>query len=275
MADWSFTTSELYCMCLEKFEILEQLGKGAMGKVYLAEYKSNGRLYALKFIKRKHRDTIFEGLSVARKIRHKHLIRFYGYFGEKYEGIYYYISIMEFFQGVDIFEVIISNKNIDNKLPDIISQVISGMSYLHKHGYIHRDIKVENILLNDEGDIKIVDYDFITKQPGCIGKCGTPYYASPETLQKERVDYRTDLWSLGVTIFVMIINYYPFDGDTEIDLFHDIIYRDLDIEEIKKETEHLSPEYNEIIMGLLQKDPYKRMSLEEVSNKLKSIKTKI
>lgn len=261
--DWSFNEYELYCMSLNKFNIIEQLGEGSFGNVHLAEYKPNGRLYALKFVKRRDKALIFNGLKLSVRVKHHNLIQCYGYFNEKLNDKRYIISILEFFQGRDMYDVIFDNLTYDIKT--ILLQLVDGLSYLHDHGYVHRDVKLENIIINNNDRVKLVDYDFLMK----IGSanlyiCGTSYYISPEILNGEIPDHRTDLWSLGVTIYTMLAGYYPFDGQDDLEICSKI-------NTIEPNLIDIPSSYVLIVEGLLQKSPSKRISLEKVSTILKGI----
>lgn len=266
-----FSEYDLCMMCTDDFEIMEVLGEGAIGTVYLAQYKPNEKLYALKMVEVEHQNIIREGLDSASTINHKNLIRFYGYFFDKYEGCFYYITIMEFFQGRDLFDLA-REEEIDDYLFTIVDQVIAGLKYLHKRGYIHRDIKVENIMINDDRDVKIVDYDFLTKNGNDGFKCGTPYYKAPELITGLDPDYRIDLWSLGVTIFVMTYGDYPFTGKNTKDLYRNIVTQRLSFKGFPNMTGNFI-DYKKIVKGLLKKDPDKRMSLERVSKILSKYET--
>lgn len=267
-SDWNFNDYELYCMTLSKFDIMEKLGKGSYGKVCLAEYIPNGRLYALKFIPYIHKNTVINGIELSMKIRHKNLIKCYGHFSERMDGNDYLIIILEFFQGRDLYDLIITDESgiKDSQIKSIAIQLVEAIKYLHQQRkFIHRDIKLENIMINDVGLIKIIDYDFLTEaEHPDTNPCGTPYYASPEILQGKTVDYRSDLWSLGVCLYIMVSEYYPFDADTKDELYDMII--------------NTEPEYNDIpdkyiavISGLLTKNRKNRTDFQPLSKLLKEL----
>lgn len=268
MSDWSFNVNQLNDMKTSKFELIEFLGNGAMGKAYLAEHIETGRLYVLKFIKRDGIKTE-RGIYLSLRICHKNFVKCYGYFMENIDNETYYISILEFFQGYNLGDLLIDN-TLKTILPNvnklsIIKQLVDAMEYLHKINLIHRDIKDENILVNAKGEIKIIDYDFLMDMNYKDSeKCGTPYYASPEILLGKNISEKTDLWSLGVTIYIILTRLYPFDGNDIDDVTFSIIYSEPDMSIIPWK-------YKEIIKGLLQKDPSDRISLDRARNLLKNL----
>ena len=266
-SDWSFTDTELYCMSMEKFNLIEKLGKGSIGTVQLAEYIPNGRLYALKIIKYKHAKTVMDGLNISKNLKHKNLVRCYGDFSQEYEGKNCIISIMEFIQGEDLHTTYVTSnhKHIMSIMPTIMPQIIAGIDYIHKKGCIHRDIKLENIMITSELKVKILDYDFLVRE-GKINDssvCGTPYYVSPEILDYNNVDHRTDLWSLGVVLYILLTETYPFNGDDKQELFDNITLT-------KPDFYKIPVNYREIIMGLLEKDVDRRITLVQISTILKT-----
>ncbi len=267
-SDWSFTDTELYCMSMEKFNLIEKLGKGSIGTVQLAEYIPNGRLYALKIIKYKHAKTVMDGLNIAKNLLHENLVRCYGHFTQKYNGENCIISIMEFIQGEDLHTTYTTcnHKYIMKIFPVILPQIIAGIDYIHKKGSVHRDIKLENIMITSELKVKILDYDFLIRidMINDSNICGTPYYVSPEILDdNNNVDHRTDLWSLGVALHILLTGTYPFDGDDKKELYDNITLTEPYFFKIPVN-------YREIIMGLLEKDVQHRLTLTQISTILKT-----
>ena len=273
--DWSFDDYELYCISLEKFEIIEKLGAGSIGDVYLAEYTPKGRLYALKFIKIKHEKCAINGIKLSKKLIHKNLIRCYGYFTEKWNGEIYIISIMEYFQSMDIFDMLLIDNNmlINNygtrwvvkhkNIKSVLKQLVDGLNYLHDNNIIHRDIKLENVLINYKGEVKITDYDFLTDKeyPDNIG-CGTPCYSSPEILNNKIINYKTDLWSLGVILYIILDGDYPFGDD--YNTFKKIIYEE-------PSYANIPFKYLSIVSGLLIKDKLERIGFSDLYKLLKEL----
>ena len=133
----------------------------------------------------------------------------------------YKLYIMELCQGGDLLQYVKRRKKLDEAIAKFLfRQIIVGIGYLHKKGIIHRDIKLENILIDNEGCIKIADFG-ISKEikPGATIKekhiCGTPAYMAPEMIRKGNIKYdgSVDVWAAGVVLFVMVYGHLPFLGD--------------------------------------------------------------
>ena len=252
-----FDDVELYCMTLNHFTIIKEIGTGSIGKVYMAKYNKTDHIYALKFIGTNHSNNVLEELKLSKEFSHPNLMKTYGYFLENCDNNLYIIAILEYINGMDLHDIYSrkSNLYILTILPSVISQVISGLKYIHSFGIIHRDIKLENIIIDTDGVAKIVDYDFITKSPNneC---CGTPYYISPEVINGAVPDHKSDIWALGVLIYTILVGDYPFDGNSDQDLYDSIA--------IDRLTDYKIPKiYRSLVKQLLEKDPSKRIELSD------------
>lgn len=252
---------------LNDFEIIEDLGKGSIGKVKLAEYKQNGHLYALKFIKYKHRSTVLNGIKLSMNFDHPNLLHCYGSFIDSINNITYIIFIMEFFQGRDLYDVLSNDKMTitTDDIKPILTQIVDALKYLHDLKIIHRDIKLDNIVININGHIKLIDYDFLTTIDLIDNdRSGTPFYVSPEVLNGKMVDQRTDLWSLGVVLYILLTGDYPFYARTDTELYDMILTDEVDFR-------YVPEKYMNIVKGLLTKDRNKRIKLEHLHKLLKDL----
>ncbi len=262
----SFTDVEIYCMKLDKFKLIKELGKGSIGRIYMAEYIQTGRIYALKFIKSKYGKYVINGLKVSTSFDHPNLMKFYGYFLQNHKGELYIISIIEYIEGLDLHQIYKkrSISYIYTILPTVFCQVISGLQYIHSLGVIHRDIKLENIIVNRNNMVKIIDYDFLVQIGDNIDYSGTPFYIAPEIIQGLHTSEKADIWSLGVTIYTILVGDYPFDSENDLELFMKIENNNL--------NEYLIPRpYRTLIKGMLEKDPNKRISLADSFKLLKRL----
>jgi len=259
---------------LNQFKLIKIIGEGELGVVYMAEYINNKKLYALKFIKVTKVETVEPGLYLSKTFDHPNLVKSYGFFLENYNDQLCIVSILEYIEGTNLLEICLARdrKDIINLVPIILPQIISGLKYIHDKNLIHRDIKFENIILinnsdndnNDNINIKIVDYDFLTHEDNATKPCGTPYYIAPEMMYKDKVDHNVDIWSLGVIIYAMLTDEFPFEGDTNQDLFQNISTQPL-------YTVLIPSEYYSIVTGMLEKIPYRRKTLDSVLEDLKKI----
>jgi len=205
-----------------RYEILEALGTGGMGSVYRVYDRKLEEEVALKLIKpeiaanRKAIDRFKNELKVARKITHKSVCKMYD-LGES--GGTSYIT-MEYVTGEDLKSVIHRMGTITmGKAISITAQIAEGLSEAHRLGIIHRDLKPGNIMIDKEGNAKIMDFGIarslavegITREGALIG---TPEYMSPEQVDGKEADQRSDIYSLGIIFFEMLTGRAPFEGET-------------------------------------------------------------
>ncbi|NNF97357.1 MAG: serine/threonine protein kinase, partial [Halobacteria archaeon] len=204
------------------YEIKHQLGRGGMALVYLAIQESFGREVALKILAPDHaQDKEFSArfLREARIISqlvHPNIVTVYDV--GVHEG-YHYLS-MEYIRGRDLQQACCSLSK--RQVIDIIREVAKALEYAHQKGYIHRDVKPENIMLHDDGRVVLMDFGIARGSDSTLGMTktgraiGTPYYMSPEQTKGLRVDHRSDIYSLGVVLYQMLTGYVPYDADSAV-----------------------------------------------------------
>lgn len=219
---------------LGRYEIVRQLGKGAMGVVYLGKDPRINRTTAIKTFKfeddldqeemKKLKEKFFREAESAGTLSHPNIVTIYDA-GDEHDLAY---IAMEYLEGEDLMKY----TKKPNLLParqvlDIIADIAEGLDYAHKQGVVHRDIKPANIMKLKSGIIKITDFGIarITAssqtQTGVVK--GTPHYMSPEQISGEKVDGRSDIFSLGSMMFQMLTGSVPFKGDSPAALMHQII----------------------------------------------------
>ena len=205
------------------YEILAKLGEGAMGAVYKARNSSNGTVVALKVLDQElSQDPEFitrflrEARNAAKLKKHENIVEAYN-FGEE-KGIYYFA--MEFIEGKSLAEILYNKGKIEEKTAlNITMQVAKALFHAYKFKIVHRDIKPENILISMEGKVKLCDLGlakdlsqdcYRTKEGVTLG---TACYASPEQASASKnLDIRSDIYSLGITLYQMIVGEVPFDA---------------------------------------------------------------
>lgn len=204
------------------YQIKRQLGRGGMAFVYLAIQESFGREVALKILAPDHsRDKEFSQrfLREARIISqlvHTNIVTVYDV--GIHEG-YHYLS-MEYIRGHDLQEACSSLTK--RQVISIIRDVAKALEYAHQNGYIHRDVKPENIMLHEDGRVLLMDFGIARGSDSTLGMTktgraiGTPYYMSPEQTKGQPVDHRSDIYSLGVVLYQMLTGYVPYDADSAI-----------------------------------------------------------
>lgn len=245
-----------------KYEVVRELGKGAMGVVFLAYDTVLERQVAIKTIGAMESDQdlkerfIREARS-AGKLRHNNIITIYD-FGEQ-EGQLY--IAMEFLEGRDLDSLIASKPNLDLKEKlEIIKHICLGLDYAHKNGVYHRDIKPANIKILQDNTIKIMDFGLATMQTSGLTKTGTimgtPHYMSPEMVQGKKIDGRSDQFAVGVILYELLTYSKPFQGET----ISTILFHILNTEPRSLDPELISryPHLQRIAQKAMNKDPEKR-----------------
>jgi serine/threonine protein kinase/tetratricopeptide (TPR) repeat protein len=205
-----------------RYKIIEELGKGGMGKVYKADDIELNEKVALKLIKPEisaDKSTVerFQNeLKFARKIVHKNVGRMYDL--GKEEGIYF--ITMEYVKGQDLKGLIRQSGQLAiGTAISIAKQICEGLVEAHRVGVVHRDLKPSNIMIDRDGQVRIMDFGIARslKGKGITGAgviIGTPEYMSPEHVEGKEVDQRSDIYSLGAILFEMVTGRVPFEGDT-------------------------------------------------------------
>jgi serine/threonine-protein kinase len=207
-----------------RYQIIEELGKGGMGKVYRVLDKKLNEEVALKLIKPEiasDRETIerfSNELKLARRISHRNVGRMY----ELMEAEGMHFITMEYVPGQDLRGLIRQTGQLTTgKAVSIARQVCEGLSEAHGLGVVHRDLKPGNILIDRDGNAKIMDFGIARSISakaitGAGVLIGTPEYMSPEQVEGKNVDQRSDIYSLGVILYQMLTGRVPFEGDTPL-----------------------------------------------------------
>lgn len=205
-----------------RYQIIEELGKGGMGRVYKVLDKEVNAKVALKLIKpeiasdEKTIERFRNELKVARDIAHKNVCRMYDLAKEK--GAYY--ITMEYVPGEDLKSFIRRAGFLSSgKAISIANQICEGLQEAHRMGVVHRDLKPQNIMIDKDGNARIMDFGIARslRTKGITGSgvmIGTPEYMSPEQVDGKEADQRADIYSLGVILYEMVTGRVPFEGET-------------------------------------------------------------
>jgi CHASE2 domain-containing sensor protein/tRNA A-37 threonylcarbamoyl transferase component Bud32 len=217
---------------LGRYEIIRELGSGAMGTVYLGKDPKINREVAIKTIRYENinesrvddvKERFFREAEAAGKLAHPNIVTIYDV-GEDYDVAY---MAMELLDGTDL-EPFCNRENLLplSKILKVIFSVAQALDYAHQNGVVHRDIKPENIMILGNGEVKVTDFGIARvltsskTQTGII--LGTPSYMSPEQIAGQKVDGRSDLFSLGVVLYELLSGEKPFKGDSLATLMYSI-----------------------------------------------------
>jgi serine/threonine protein kinase len=267
---------------LGKYEILTELGHGAMGVVYKARDPFIGRLVALKTINSSLVDRpellerFYQEAQSAGKLQHPNIVTVFELGQEKDTPF----IAMEYLDGESLEKTIVRQTELPLSLKvGYIVRICQALEYAHKNRVVHRDIKPGNIMVNSDGLVKVVDFgiarlvDFSRTHTNMM--IGTPAYMAPELFRKKKADERTDIWAVGVTFYELICYQRPFTGEG-----YDIIRSIMEDEspQISSSVPDCTPEVESIIQRMLRKqsaDRYQSMEdvlldLEPVWNRLRS-----
>ncbi len=219
---------------LGRYEIMKQLGKGAMGTVYLGQDPRINRTTAIKTVKfsedfdedeaREMKAKFFREAESAGTLSHPNIVTIYDA-GEEQDLAY---IAMEYLEGDDL-DKYTKKKNLlpMRRVIDYIADIAEGLDYAHQKGIVHRDIKPANIMLIKGNKIKITDFGIARITASSQTKTGiikgTPYYMSPEQITGKKVDGRSDIFSLGTMMFQLLTGEVPFKGSSPAELMHKIL----------------------------------------------------
>jgi serine/threonine protein kinase len=206
-----------------RYEILGEAGHGSMGNVYKARDRETGETVALKLLKpeiasdQAMMDRFKNELLFARKITHKNVCRVYEF--NRVGGIAY--TSMEFVEGESLRSVLNRFGGLPTrKTIDLVLQICSGLKEAHAQGIVHRDLKPENVMIDVQGNVKIMDFGIArsmeagTRLTGSLA--GTPAYMAPEQVAGKPVDYRTDIYSLGLIMYEVFTGTPAFQADNAV-----------------------------------------------------------
>ncbi len=250
-----------------RYEVIKQLGKGAMGVVYLGKDPRINRTTAIKTYRftddfdpeeaKEMKAKFFREAESAGTLSHPNIVTIYDA-GEEQDLAY---IAMEYLDGEDLQVYTKKGKLLPiRKIIDYIADIADGLDYAHERGIVHRDIKPANIMLMKNGAIKITDFGIARITASSQTKTGivkgTPYYMSPEQISGHKVDGRSDIFSTGVMMFQLLTGRVPFTGDSPAALMHQIL--NIPHPDPSKINPKIMKPLVKIINKTLEKDPNSR-----------------
>ncbi|XP_074791295.1 serine/threonine-protein kinase N1 isoform X1 [Natator depressus] len=253
-------------LTLDDFRFLAVLGRGHFGKVLLSEYSRTGELYAIKALKKGDivaRDEV-ESLMCEKRIfetvnssRHPFLVNLFACF-QTPEHVCF---VMEYTAGGDLMMHIHTDVFTEPRATFYAACVVLGLQFLHERKIVYRDLKLDNLLLDKEGFVKIADFGLCKEGMGYGDRtstfCGTPEFLAPEVLTDTSYTRAVDWWGLGVLVYEMLVGESPFPGDDEEEVFDSIVNDEV------RYPRFLSTEAIGVMRRLLRRNPDRRLGSSE------------
>ncbi|XP_054467970.1 serine/threonine-protein kinase N2 [Anoplopoma fimbria] len=247
---------------IKDFTCISVLGRGHFGKVLLAESKKSGKLYAIKALKKGDivtRDEV-DSLMCEKRIfevintsQHPFLVNLYGCF----QTADHVCFVMAYSPGGDLMTHIHTSIFTEKQARFYSSCVLLGLEFLHQNQIVYRDLKLDNLLMDADGFVRIADFGLCKEGMGHGDRtttfCGTPEFLAPEVLTENTYTRSVDWWGLGVLIYEMMVGESPFPGDDEEEVFDSIVNDDV------RFPRFLSPQSVSVLEKLLQKNPEMRL----------------
>ena len=261
------------------------IGQGAFGKVNIGLNVLTGRVVAIKSFNKKtvnkngdNMKKILYETNLMKKLNHPNITKIL----EMFEDDDYILIAMEYINGGNLFSFVKKRRKLSEKTAKFLfRQIILGIKHIHSQKIVHRDIKLENILIDLNNNIKICDFGIgrilSSKKQMLYDKCGTPMYMAPEILlsskNKGYEGFPVDIWSAGISLYIMLSGTLPFnlknnndcssideENNNNIELQYSIIKKE------PKKIEKISNEARDLLKGLLNKNPNKRLTIEQILN---------
>ncbi len=267
---------------LGRYQILEEIGKGSMGVVYLARDPLIGRLVALKTFRiadsrdaelAESRERFIREAQSAGILSHPSIVTIHDVAEASDEGATF--IAMEYVRGTDLKELLRRDETFDLlEVADIVWQVAEALEYAHSKGVVHRDIKPANILLTGDGRVKLTDFGIARLNTSNLTHAGqllgTPNYMAPEQIQGRDVDHRADIFALGVVLYEMLTRQKPFRGDNLTMVTHRIVHEAFT--PLEEHVADLPGGLREVLERALAKQPAERYQrVGEMARDLKAV----
>jgi len=254
---------------ISQYQIKGKIGEGMFGKVKLGIHLLTKEKVAIKIFDKgkikneKEVEYIEREISILKKLNHYNTIKLYNII----QNENFIFLIQEYVPNGELLHFLENPENMnltENQICKIYQQIISGIEYLHEVGVAHRDLKLENILLNYKKDIKIIDFGLSNKYNKENGEllqssCGSPCYAAPEMIKG--IQYHgldTDIWSSGILLYLMLCKSFPFNDKNNSKLYQKILSGKFNL------PSYLSNEAKDLLSKLLKVNPAERIKLNEI-----------
>ncbi len=262
-----FTPGTLFA---NRYMIKKLLGKGGDSTVYHAIDTASDQIVdvALKIIKVKEDlhalSSQFEReTSGLKQLDHPNIVKLIEY--GSFEGVFFLTT--EFIKGRSLGNIIKESALIEESAVDLALEVAEALKYINQFGIVHRDIKPDNILISSKGEVKLVDFGLAREEHqqtvSIKGEMsGTPQYLAPEYIDGKKLNIRTDIYSLGITLFYMVSGILPFHAGTPMALLSKQLNEEPPL--LTSVTGHVSAEFADLVNKMLVKNPEERITLDEM-----------
>ncbi|CAH1794040.1 unnamed protein product, partial [Owenia fusiformis] len=248
-----------------QYHLRETIGSGGFAKVKLAYHGLTGDKVAIKIMDKKSLGDDLPRVKVEidamKEMNHQHICRLY----QVVETDDKFFMVLEYCPGGELFDYIVAKDKLsEDEARSFFRQIVSSVAYMHKTGYAHRDLKPENLLLDEDQNLKLIDFGLCAKPKGGIDHqlftcCGSPAYAAPELIAgKEYQGNEADLWSMGILLYALLCGFLPFDDENIASLYKKIASGRYDL------PSWLSKESIQILDALLQVDPKRRITVQQL-----------
>lgn len=256
-------------MSVQQYEFIRKLDRGSFSKIKLAKDSDTGRKVAIKVLKKSLKynndDTIKREVAIMRSFRHSHIVRCYDLLQD--DKCYY--IIMEYIKGQNLIDYIVERAGPNHGLPEkqarrYFAQLVSAVSYCHSQFISHRDLKLENIMIDTREDaVKLIDFGLSARMHHDGRKhntwCGSPLYAPPEICVHDTyTSPQVDIWSMGIILYAMLSGHLPFGGKDDGEIANSVYRCKYRI------PESIPPLAKSLIKSILRKDPQDRATLEQI-----------
>ncbi|XP_034043911.1 maternal embryonic leucine zipper kinase [Thalassophryne amazonica] len=247
------------------YEVYETIGSGGFAKVKLGRHLLTREKVAIKIMNKKNLGDDLPRIKVEieamKNLSHQHVCRLY----QVIETSTHIYMVLEYCPGGELFDYIIAKDRLSEEETRVFfRQIVSALAYVHSQGYAHRDLKPENLLIDEDHNLKLIDFGLCAKPKGGLGYelmtcCGSPAYAAPELIQgKAYIGSEADVWSMGVLLFALLCGYLPFDDENCMVLYRKITSGKYD------NPRWLSPGSILLLNQMMQVDPKRRITVRHL-----------
>lgn len=249
---------------LGHYQLDKALGAGNFAVVRLAVHCITGTKVAMKIIDKsklckEDLARLFKEVQIMKLLDHPNIIRFY----QVVENYQYIHLVSSYAENGELYEHVMKNGNLsESEARRYFTQICSAINYCHEKGVVHRDLKIENVLLDCNDNVRIADFGFSNyfKPPRLLETfCGSPQYAAPEIFSGKHYDgFKTDIWSLGIILYVLVTGGLPFDGESIAEIKQYVLRGKFRV------PYFVSHECDHLIRSMLSLEPEKRPSMSNI-----------